>query len=66
MNRLDSTVTNLGNMVTNLTSAESGITDTNFATETTNFTRSQILTQSATSMLAQANQLPSGVLKLLG
>jgi flagellin len=65
MNRLDSTVTNLGNMVTNLTSAESGITDTNFATETTNFTRSQILTQSATSMLAQANQLPSGVLKLL-
>jgi flagellin len=66
MNRLDSTVTNLGNMVTNLTSAESQIRDTNFATETTNFTRNQILTQSATSMLAQANQLPSGVLKLLG
>ena len=66
MNRLDSTVTNLGNMVTNLTSAESQIRDTNFATETTNFTKNQILTQSATSMLAQANQLPSGVLKLLG
>jgi flagellin len=65
MNRLDATVTNLGDAVTNLTSAESQIRDTDFASETTQYTRNQILTQSATSMLSQANQLPSGVLKLL-
>jgi len=65
MNRLDATVTNLGNTVTNLTDAESRIRDTDFASETMNYTRNQILTQSATSMLSQANQLPSGVLKLL-
>jgi flagellin len=52
-------------MVSNYSSASSQITDTNFATETTNFTRDQILTQSATSMLAQANQLPNNVLSLL-
>lgn len=65
MNRLEATVTNLGSSVTNLTDAESRIRDTDFASETTKFTRNQILTQSATSMLAQANQLPSGVLTLL-
>jgi flagellin len=65
MNRLDATVTNLGSAVSNLTDAESRIRDTDFATETTQYTRNQILTQSATSMLSQANQLPSGVLKLL-
>ena len=65
MNRLEATVTNLGTMVSNYSSASSQITDTNFATETTNFTRDQILTQSATSMLAQANQLPNNVLSLL-
>jgi len=65
MNRLEATVTNLGTMVSNYSSASSQITDTNFATETTNFTRNQILTQSATSMLAQANQLPNNVLSLL-
>ena len=65
MNRLEATVTNLGNMVTNLTDAESRIRDTDFAAETMQFTRNQILTQSATAMLSQANQLPSGVLNLL-
>jgi flagellin len=65
MNRLDATVTNLGNTVTNLTDAESRIRDTDFASETMKFTRNQILTQSATAMLSQANQLPSGVLTLL-
>jgi flagellin len=65
MNRLSATVTNLGDMVTNLTDAESRIRDTDFASETMQFTRNQILTQSAQSMLSQANQLPSGVLSLL-
>jgi flagellin len=65
MNRLEATVTNLGAMVTNYSDAESRIRDTDFATETTTFTRNQILTQSATSMLSQANQLPNNVLSLL-
>ncbi len=65
MNRLSATVANLGDLVTNLTDAESRIRDTDFAKETMQFTRNQILTQSAQSMLSQANQLPSGVLGLL-
>ncbi len=65
MNRLDKTITNLGNMVANITDAESRIRDVDFATETTKYSRNQILTQSSTSMLGQANQLPSGVLTLL-
>lgn len=52
-------------MVSNLTDAESRIRDVDFATETTKFSRNQILSQSSQSMLAQANQLPSGVLSLL-
>ena len=65
INRLTTTVSNLGDMVTNLTDAESRIRDTDFAKETMQFTRNQILTQSAQSMLSQANQLPSAVLSLL-
>ena len=65
MNRLEKTVANLGSMITNTTDAESRIRDTDFASESTKFTRNQILTNSATSMLAQANQLPQGVLSLL-
>ncbi len=49
-----------------MSSSESAITDTDFATETANLTRSQILVQSATSVLSQANQAPQAVLKLLG
>lgn len=65
MNRLEKTVTNLGIMITNYSDAESRIRDTDFATESTQFTRNQILNQSATSMLAQANQLPNNVMSLL-
>lgn len=65
MNRLEKTVTNLGVMITNYADAESRIRDTDFATESTQFTRNQILNQSATSMLAQANQLPNNVMSLL-
>jgi len=65
MNRLEKTVANLGVMITNYADAESRIRDTDFATESTQFTRNQILNQSATSMLAQANQLPNNVMSLL-
>ena len=65
MNRLDKTITNLGNMVSNLSDAESRIRDVDFATESTKFSRNQILSQSAQSMLSQANQLPQGVMSLL-
>jgi len=65
MNRLEKTVSNLGVSITNMTDAESRIRDTDFAQETTKFTRNQILTNSAQSMLAQANQLPQGVMSLL-
>jgi flagellin len=66
VNRLEFAISNLGNQVYNTQDAESRIRDVDFAKETTEFTRAQILTQSATSMLAQANQVPQGVLSLLG
>jgi flagellin len=66
INRLDYTINNIANLEYNTQEAESRIRDTNFATETTNFTRNQIMVQSATSMLAQANALPQSVLGLLG
>ncbi len=65
-NRLEFTVNNLSNQMYNVQDAESRIRDVDFAKETTEFTRTQILTQSATSMLAQANAVPQGVLSLLG
>ncbi len=65
MNRLDHAVNNLAVAETNMQAAESVIRDVDFALETTEFTRNQILTQSSTSMLAQANQVPQGVLTLL-
>jgi len=49
----------------NLTAARSRIQDTDFAAETAEMTRNQILQQAGTAMLAQANQLPQGVLSLL-
>ncbi|MFT9117451.1 MAG: flagellin [Sporolactobacillus sp.] len=64
-NRLDSTVNNLTTSSQNLTSAKSVITDTDMAEEMLNFTKENILSQAAQSMLAQANQLPQNVLKLL-
>jgi len=66
VNRLEHAINNLIIAETNQSAAESMIRDVDFATESTNFTRSQILTQSATAMLAQSNMVPSSVLKLLG
>ena len=65
VNRLEFAISNLSNQIYNTQDAESRIRDVDFAKETTEFTRAQILTQSATSMLAQANQVPQGVLSLL-
>jgi flagellin len=65
VNRLEFAIANLDNQIYNTQDAESRIRDVDFAKETTEFTRAQILTQSATSMLAQANQVPQGILSLL-
>jgi len=65
-NRLDHTINNLNTAQENLTAAESRISDVDMAKEMMNFTKSQILSQAGTAMLAQANQLPQGVLQLLG
>ncbi|WP_311752069.1 FliC/FljB family flagellin [Proteus columbae] len=64
-NRLDSTITNLGNTVNNLTASRSRIEDADYATEVSNMSRGQILQQAGTSVLAQANQVPKSVLSLL-
>jgi flagellin len=64
-NRLQYTLDNLGTYAQNLTSARSGIQDVDMAAEMTSFTKEQILTQAGVSMLAQANQAPQAVLKLL-
>jgi flagellin len=64
-NRLSDTVSNLQNISQNLSSASSQITDVNMAQEMMNYSKLNIINQSATAMLAQANQLPQGVLKLL-
>jgi len=66
VNRLEHAINNLIIAETNQSAAESMIRDVDFASESTRFTRSQILTQSATAMLAQSNMVPSSVLKLLG
>jgi flagellin len=63
--RLNYTTQELGVLSTNLTAANSQISDVNVATESTNYAKYQILVQSGTSMLAQANQNPGSVLKLL-
>jgi flagellin len=65
INRLEHAINNLAISNTNQQSAESLIRDVDFANETSQFTRNQILTQSATAMLAQANTLPQSVLTLL-
>jgi flagellin len=64
-NRLEHTINNLGVAKENLQSAESSIRDVDMAKEMMEFTKNNILTQASQSMLAQANQLPSGVLQLL-
>ncbi|ACZ23026.1 flagellin/flagellar hook associated protein [Sanguibacter keddieii DSM 10542] len=64
-NRFEHTVKNINVSVENLSASESRIRDTDMASEMVNFTRAQILSQAGTSMLAQANQIPQGVLSLL-
>ncbi|MFB5085903.1 flagellin Hag [Psychrobacillus sp. PGGUH221] len=64
-NRLEHTINNLGTSSENLTAAESRIRDVDMAKEMMAFTKNNILTQAAQSMLAQANQQPQGVLQLL-
>lgn len=66
VNRLEHGINNLQISNTNQQAAESLIRDVDFATETTQFTRNQILMQSGTAMLAQANMIPQSVLSLLG
>ena len=65
-NRLEHTIRNLGVAEENLTFSESTIRDVDMAAEMAAFTKNQILNQSGTAMLAQANQTPQGILKLLG
>ncbi len=64
-NRLTSTISNLSTTSENLSAANSRIQDADFASETATFTRNQILVQSATAILAQANALPQQALQLL-
>ncbi|MFN3704068.1 flagellin [Thermomonas sp.] len=64
-NRFSSVVTNLNTTSENLSASRSRIRDTDFAKETAELTRTQILTQAGTAMLAQANQAPQSVLSLL-
>ena len=64
-NRLEHTINNLSVNSENLSAAESRIRDVDMAKEMMNYTKNNILTQAAQSMLAQANQLPQGVLQLL-
>jgi flagellin len=64
-NRLEHTLSNLSIYEENLTSSESRIRDVDMAAEMVNFTKLQILQQSGTAMLAQANQTPQSVLQLL-
>ncbi|MDK2955828.1 MAG: flagellin [Desulfovibrionales bacterium] len=65
-NRLENTITNLEIQGENLSAAESRISDVDVSTEMTEFVRQQILTQSAVSMLSQANSLPQMALSLIG
>ncbi|MDR0225012.1 MAG: flagellin FliC [Burkholderiaceae bacterium] len=64
-NRFEAVVANLQVASENTASARSRIMDADFASETANLSRSQILQQAGTAMVAQANQLPQGVLALL-
>ncbi|GAA2976623.1 MULTISPECIES: flagellin N-terminal helical domain-containing protein [Actinokineospora] len=64
-NRFEHTINNINVQVENLSASKSAITDTDMAQEMVKFTRSQILSQAGTAMLAQANQAPQSVLQLL-
>lgn len=64
-NRLNHTINNLGNIQTNISDSRSRIQDVDFAKETAELSKQQVLSQSSSAMLAQANQLPSAALSLL-
>ena len=64
-NRLERTANHLSVMRENIQDAESTIRDTDVAEEMMSYTKNNILIQSAQAMLAQANQVPQGVLQLL-
>ncbi|HEY2042600.1 MAG TPA: flagellin [Jatrophihabitans sp.] len=64
-NQLNYTVSNLQTAITNVTASRSNITDADLATEVSKMTQAQILSQAATSVLAQANSAPQSILKLL-
>ncbi len=63
--RFESAVSNISSMVENISASRGRIMDADFAKETANLSRTQILQQAGTAMVAQANQLPQGVLALL-
>ena len=65
-NRLSATISNLEIQAENLQASESRISDVDVATEMTEYTKQQIITQSAVSMLSQANSLPQMALSLIG
>ena len=65
LNRTQAVISNLQQSITNQSAARGRITDTDFAAETANLSRSQILQQAGTAMLAQANAMPNNVMSLL-
>ncbi|HGS4682313.1 TPA: lateral flagellin LafA [Vibrio parahaemolyticus] len=65
INRLEHTMTNLGNMVENTSAAKGRIMDANFAVESSNMTKNQMLMQAGTTVLSKTNQLPSMAMSLL-
>jgi len=64
-NRFESMISNLQVTTENLAASESRIRDTDMASEMVEFTKNQVLSQAGTAMLAQANQIPQGILSLL-
>ena len=65
LNSLEYALDNMQTLSNNMADSISRIVDTDYAAETSNLTRTQILQQAATSMLAQANQMPNVILTLL-
>ena len=65
INRLEHTITNLGNMVENTSAAKGRIMDADFAVESSNMTKNQMLMQAGTTVLSQTNQLPGMAMSLL-
>ncbi|PWI33018.1 Lateral flagellin [Vibrio albus] len=66
INRLDHTISNLGNMIENTSAAKGRITDADFAVETSSMTKNQMLMQAGTNILSRTNQLSGLTMSLLG